>query len=70
MANSIRPDNFPEIIAPLDGTEELYSQTGGVNSKFTTQDVLEYVTGQTQVLEYAAYLFQTGTSDPQTKRSD
>lgn len=39
MANQIKPNNFP-LRTTLDGTEELYTQTGGVNEKFTVDQVV------------------------------
>jgi hypothetical protein len=39
MANGIKPTDFPAIAGGLTGTEELYTQTGGVNGKFTVQDI-------------------------------
>lgn len=39
---SIKPNNFP--LKPLiDGTEELYTQTNDINSKFTVEDVKNYI---------------------------
>ena len=35
---SVKPNEFP-IILVLDGTEELYTQTGGTNGKFLTSQV-------------------------------
>lgn len=40
--SGVRPDQFP-IKSTLDGSEELYTQTNGVNNKFTTEGVLQYV---------------------------
>ena len=33
MPNSIKPSNFP-LKVTIDGSEEIYTQTGGVNEKF------------------------------------
>lgn len=44
MANTIKPNTFPMIGLPLQGDEELYTQTGGTNGKFTVQDIWNGVT--------------------------
>lgn len=38
----MKPNNFP-IRLNLDGTEELYTQTGGVSEKFTLEDIKNYL---------------------------
>ena len=43
MAGSIKPTNFPIRALPLTGVEELYTQLGGINEKFTVNDVANYV---------------------------
>jgi hypothetical protein len=35
----IKPNDFPSLSGGLTGNEELYTQTGGVNNKFTVQDI-------------------------------
>lgn len=39
MPNSIKPSNFP-LKVTIDGSEEIYTQTGGVNEKFYVDDVI------------------------------
>lgn len=43
MATRKKPNTFSLEPTPLDGTEELYTQTGGVNNKFTVQDIWDGV---------------------------
>ena len=37
---TIKPNEFPNSNLPLTGVEELYTQTNGLNGKFTVQDIL------------------------------
>lgn len=46
----IKPNEFPAIIGALDGTEEIYSQAGGINKKYTVQQVWDGVTSSGQTL--------------------
>jgi hypothetical protein len=39
---TIKPNDFP-IRPVLDGTEEVYTQTGGVNKKFTLSNAVNYI---------------------------
>ena len=51
MAN-VKPNEFPNADLPLTGDEEIYSQEGGTNEKYTVQDVwdgLKYVVNATGV---------------------
>jgi hypothetical protein len=43
MANGIKPTDFPAIVGGLTGTEELYTQTGGINEKFLVSDIKDYI---------------------------
>jgi hypothetical protein len=43
MANGIKPTDFPAIAGELTGTEEIYTQTNGVNEKFTVDNIKEYL---------------------------
>lgn len=45
----LRPDNFPQISGGLTGSIELYTQTNGVNEKFTMDDVASYVVGDSNI---------------------
>lgn len=47
MANTKKPNTFPQNALPLQGTEEIYSQEGGVNTKYTVQDIWNGVTQTT-----------------------
>jgi hypothetical protein len=51
---SIKPNEFP-IIPTLDGTEELYTQTGGTNGKFTTAQVAAL-----SIINYSITPIETG----------
>jgi hypothetical protein len=44
MAGS-KPNNFP-LKTPIDGTEEVYTQTSNVNNKFTVNQIAEFVVSQ------------------------
>jgi hypothetical protein len=41
----VKPTNFPNVTPT--GTTELYTQTGGVNGKFTLDELTSYVSGAT-----------------------
>lgn len=45
----IKPNNFP-VRSTLDGTEEIYTQTGGVNEKFTLNEVKEFLSDWTDII--------------------
>lgn len=40
MANTIKPNTFPQLDV-LTGEEELYTQTGGINNKFTVNQIIQ-----------------------------
>jgi hypothetical protein len=44
----MKPNNFP-LRPSLDGTEELYTQTGGVSQKFTLETTKEFITAPTDI---------------------
>ena len=43
MADTIKPNDFPQKSTGVDGTVEIYTQTGGINEKFLTQDIAEFI---------------------------
>lgn len=43
MANNKKPNEFPSASLPLTGTEEGYSQTDGINIKYTIENIKDYV---------------------------
>lgn len=44
MANKIKPNDFPLKLV-LDGLEELYSQTNGINAKFLVDQIVARANG-------------------------
>lgn len=50
MANTVKPNTFPTKSLPLDGNEELYTQSGGVNNKFTVQNIWDGVQQVTTII--------------------
>lgn len=62
----IKPNMFPLKSTPLDGSEELYTQTGGTSEKFTTAELKTYVNSGTsaQVCEVIAYKVNPNASVP------
>lgn len=46
----MKPNNFP-IRTSLDGTEEIYTQTGGISEKFLLDDVKDYI-ADAAVIDY------------------
>jgi hypothetical protein len=45
----MKPNNFPVRVA-LDGSEEIYTQTGGVAEKFLLDDVKGYINDTTEII--------------------
>lgn len=61
MANTIKPNTFPQNSLPLQGTEEMYSQTGGVNTKFSVDDVWDGVPQTTITVETGTTIVNNDT---------
>ena len=38
-----KPNTFPQRPLPLTGAEEVYTQLGGINEKFTVDNISDYV---------------------------
>lgn len=59
----IKPNEFNIAPLPLDGTEEVYSQKGGINEKYTVQDIWDgspVSTGGTQTTSPLSWVLENG----------
>lgn len=61
MANTIKPNDFSNSPLPLKGSEEVYTQTNGVNNKFTVENIWDGVAQTTNTINTGTTIVNNDT---------